>query len=213
MNMPQPHLESNETELIRRVCGGNPEAFEELVRPYERLVYVTAISILRNQADAEEVAQEAVLKAYSKLSSFRAECKFSTWLVQITYNEARMRLRKDRRNLYESLDEHHEEPEGDYWPRDFADWRPIPSELLEENEVLRALENALNSLSPLFREVVTLRDIQNLTIRETSTILGISEAAVKSRLHRARLLLRDSLAPGIDGCWGKGLAYRKVRPW
>ncbi len=211
--MPQPKLESTEAELIRRVCDGNPEAFEELVRPYERLVYVTAISILRNQADAEEVAQEAVLKAFSRLSSFRAECKFSTWLVQITYNEARMRLRKDRRHLYESLDERPQEPEADYWPKDFADWRPIPSELLENSEVREALQNAINSLSPTYREVVILRDIQDLSLKDVATILGVSEGAVKTRLHRARLLLRDALAPGIDGCWSAGQSYQKVRPW
>ena len=102
--MAQPQLESTEAELIRRVCGGEPQAFEELLRPYERLVYATAISIMRNPSDAEEVAQEAVLKAFSKLSSFRGESKFSTWLVQITYNEARMKLRKERQHLYESID-------------------------------------------------------------------------------------------------------------
>jgi len=211
--MTESGLRANEAELIQSVCAGDQEAFYELVRPYERMVYVTAISIVKNPADAEEVAQEAVLKAFSKLASFRAESKFSTWLVQITYNEAKMKLRKARPHLYESIDEKRQTEEGDYWPRDFADWRPIPSELLEKDDVRRALENALNSLSPLFREVVTLRDIQNLTIRETSTILGISEAAVKTRLHRARLLLRDSLAPGIDGCWGTRLPYRKVRAW
>jgi RNA polymerase sigma-70 factor (ECF subfamily) len=212
-NMQQPQMESNEAELIRLVCDGNHEAFEELVRPYERLVYVTAISILKNQADAEEVAQEAVLKAFSKLSSFRAECKFSTWLVQITYNEARMRLRKDRRNLYESLDEQKQESETDYWPKDFADWRLIPSELLEENEMREALQNAINSLCPIFREVVVLRDIQEMSIKDAATILGITEGTVKTRLHRARLLLRDTLAPGIDGSWSAGHSYQKVRPW
>ena len=211
--MTQPRLRANEAELIQSVCDGEREAFYELIRPYERLVYVTAISILKNPADAEEVAQEAVLKAFSNLASFRGESKFSTWLVQITYNEAKMKLRKARRHLYESIDEQQQTEEGDYWPRDFADWRPIPSELLEKDEVRQAVQNAINSLSPIFREVVTLRDIQNLSIRETSTILGISEAAVKTRLHRARLLLRDSLAPGIDGCWGNGQPYRKVRPW
>jgi RNA polymerase sigma-70 factor (ECF subfamily) len=210
MNMPQPQLESTETQLIRRVCRGEPEAFEELVRPYERMVYLTAISILRNQADAEEVAQDAVLKAFSKLSSFRGECKFSTWLVQITYNEARMRLRKDRRHLYESLDE---QQKGDYWPRDFADWRPIPSESLEEDETRQALQDAINSLSPTYREIVVLRDVQNLSIKDAATILGLSEATVKTRLHRARLLLRDALAPGLDGCWSTGQRYQKVRPW
>jgi RNA polymerase sigma-70 factor, ECF subfamily len=196
-----------------RVCGGEPDAFEELVRPYERMVYLTAISILRNQADAEEVAQDAVLKAFSKLSTFRGECKFSTWLVQITYNQARMRLRKDRRQLYESLDHQQQDPEGDYWPRDFADWRPIPSESLEEDETRQALQNAINSLSPNYREIVVLRDIENLSIKDTAAILGLSEATVKTRLHRARLLLRDALAPGLDGCWGTGQRYQKVRPW
>jgi RNA polymerase sigma-70 factor, ECF subfamily len=213
MNMPQPQLESTETQLIRRVCGGEPEAFEELVRPYERMVYLTAISILRNQADAEEVAQDAVLKAFSKLSTFRGECKFSTWLVQITYNQARMRLRKDRRHLYESLDYQQQDGEDDYWPRDFADWRPIPSELLEDDETRQALQNAINSLSPNYREIVVLRDIENLSIKDTAAILGLSEATVKTRLHRARLLLRDALAPGLDGCWSAGQRYQKVRPW
>ena len=211
--MPQPQLEPTEAQLIRRVCGGEPEAFEELVRPYERMVYLTAISILRNQADAEEVAQDAVLKAFSKLSTFRGECKFSTWLVQITYNQARMRLRKDRRHLYESLDYQQQDGEDDYWPRDFADWRPIPSELLEDDETRQALQNAINSLSPNYREIVVLRDIENLSIKDTAAILGLSEATVKTRLHRARLLLRDALAPGLDGCWSAGQRYQKVRPW
>jgi RNA polymerase sigma-70 factor, ECF subfamily len=211
--MTQPELRAKEAELIQSVCDGKREAFYELVRPYERMVYATAISVLKNPDDAEEVAQEAVLKAFSKLSSFRAESQFSTWLLQITYNEARMRLRKARRHLYEPIDGEPGNDEGDYWPRDFADWRPIPSELLEENDLRRAVENAINSLSPMFREVVTLRDMQNLSITETADILGISRAAVKTRLHRARLLLRDSLAPGIDGCWVKGQPYRKVRSW
>jgi RNA polymerase sigma-70 factor, ECF subfamily len=213
MKMPEPQTESTEAALIRRVCDGNTEAFEVLVRPYERLVYGTAISVLKNQGDAEEVAQEAVLKAFTKLSSFRGECKFSTWLVQITYNEARMRLRKDRRHLYESLDEQPEESGGDYWPKDFADWRPIASELLEQNEVREALQKAINSLSSTYREILVMRDVQNLSIKEVGTILGISEGAIKTRLHRARLLLRDALAPGIDGRWSTGQNYQKVRPW
>jgi RNA polymerase sigma-70 factor, ECF subfamily len=215
MSMPQaqPQLDSNEARLIRRVCDGETEAFEELVRPYERLVYVTAITVLRNQADAEEVAQETILKAFSNLSSFRAESKFSTWLVQITYNEARMRLRKDRRNLYESLDDQQPDADGDYWPRDFADWRAIPSDLLEQNEARQALENAINSLSQMYREIVMLRDIQNVNVKDAAAILGVSEGTVKTRLHRARLLLRDALAPGIDGCWCSGQNYQKVRPW
>src|ERR1700723_2393099 len=123
MDVTEPELSSKEAQRIRRVCGGEPQAFEELGRPYERLVYATAISILRNPQDAEEVSQEAVFKAFAHLSSFRSESTFSTWLVQITYNEARRRLRKDRTHLYESIDTQQQDAEGDYWPRDFADWR------------------------------------------------------------------------------------------
>ena len=211
--MTQSQLPPNEAELIESVRAGDREAFYELVRPYERMVYATAISVVKNTADAEEVAQEAVLKAFSGLSRFRGEAKFSTWLLQITYNEAKMKLRKARSHLYESLDDQPQNEEGDSWPKDFADWRPIPSELLEQNEVCQAVQDAINSLNPSYREVLVLRDIQNLTIKETTAILGISEANVKTRLHRARLLLRDSLAPGIDGCWIKGQRYKKVRQW
>jgi RNA polymerase sigma-70 factor (ECF subfamily) len=209
---PSP-LQRNEAELIECVRGGDREAFYELVRPYERMIYATAISVVKNTADAEEVAQEAVLKAFSGLSGFRGEAKFSTWLLQITYNEAKMKLRKARPHLYESLDDQPQNEEGDFWPKDFADWRPIPSELLEQNEIRQAVHDAIDSLSPCYREVLVLRDVQQLSIKETTTILGISEANVKTRLHRARLLLRDSLAPGIDGCWIKGQPYKKVRPW
>ena len=213
MSTPQSQLQTNEAQLIRRVCDGEREVFYELVRPYERMVYATAISILKNPADAEEVAQEAVLKAFSNLPSFRGEAKFSTWLVQITYNEAKMKLRKARAHLYESIDEQQQNDDGDYIPNDFADWRPIPSEALESDEMRAMVQNAINLLAAIYREVLILRDVQLLTVKETMMVLGLSEAAVKTRLHRARLLLRDSLAPGFDGCWIRGQAYRKVRPW
>ena len=201
MDVTEPELSSKEAQLIKRVCGGEPQAFEELVRPYERLVYATAISILRNPQDAEEVSQEAVFKAFIHLSSFRGESKFSTWLVQITFNEARMKLRKDRQHLFESIDTKQQDAEGDYWPKDFADWRPIPLEVLETDEARHALESAINSLSPRYRDVVVLRDVENLSIKEAALILGIPEGSVKTRLHRGRLILRDLLSPGIDGRW------------
>jgi len=210
---PQSQLRDNEAELIRSVCDGEREAFYELVHPYERMVYATAISVVKNPADAEEVAQEAVLKAFSNLATFRAESKFSTWLLQITYNEARMKLRKVRSHLYEAIDDSQPSEDADYWPKDFADWRPIPSELFERDEVRRAIQNATNSLSRTYREVFVLRDVQNLSTKETATILGISEGAVKIRLLRARLQMRDTLAPGIDGSWVNGQEYRKARPW
>jgi len=213
MRMTQSQVRASEAELIKSVCAGEREAFYELVRPYERMIYATAISVVKNPADAEEIAQEAVLKAFSHLSSFRAESKFSTWLVQITYNEARMRLKKARPHLYDSIDDQQQSEEGDFWPKDYADWRPIASELLEQNEIRQAVQDAINSLSPSYREALVLRDIQHLSIKETSAILGISEPNVKTRLHRARLLLRDRLAPGIDGAWIKGQPYRKARAW
>src|SRR6266436_1249024 len=213
MTATQSQLQTKEANLIKRVCNGDREAFYELVRPYERLVYATAISVVKNPADAEEVAQEAVLKAFSNLASFRAESKFSTWMLQITYNEARMRLRKAHSHLYESIDDPQQSEDGDYWPKDFADWRPIPSELFETDEVCQAIQNATNSLRAIYREVFVLRDVQNLSTKETATILGISEVAVKIRLLRARLQMRDTLAPGIDGCGVRGQPYQKVRPW
>ena len=213
MAMAQPQLRPNEAEIIDRVCRVEPEAFYELVHPYERMIYATAISVVKNPADAEEVAQEAVLKAFSNLRRFRAESKFSTWLLQITYNEARMKLKRARLHLYESIDDQRQNESGDFWPKDFADWRPIPSELLEQSEMQKAVQDAINALSPTHREVIILRDVQHLSMKEITGILGISGASVKSRLHRARLVLRDSLAPGIDGCWTNGQPYRKVRPW
>jgi RNA polymerase sigma-70 factor (ECF subfamily) len=211
--MTPPQLRPNEAELIKSVCDGEREAFYELMRPYERMIYATAIGVLKNPADAEEVAQEAVMKAFSNLPRFRAESKFSTWLIQITYNEARMKVKKGRQHLFESIDEQQQNEKGDFWPKDYADWRPIPSEVLEQNEIRQAVQDAINSLSPEYREVLILRDIQHLSIKETVTILRISKANVKTRLRRARLQLRDSLAPGLDGCWIKGQSYRKVRPW
>jgi RNA polymerase sigma-70 factor (ECF subfamily) len=208
------HPDSNEVELIRRVNNGDKEAFYSLVSPYERVVYTTAMSILNNQADAEEVAQEAVFKAFSNLTKFRGEAKFSTWLIQITINEARLKLRKARKHLYESVDEPQSGEEGDYFPKDFADWREVPSEALQRKELRDALKRAMAALPQKYREVLVLRDIQNLSIEETSQILGISAGNVKTRLLRARLQMRDALAPGFDGSWITGKEeYEKVRPW
>ena len=214
MGAPAAYSDASQAELVRRACEGDKEAFYSLVRPCERAVYVAAMSIMNNAADAEEVAQEAVLKALANLAGFRAEAKFSTWLIQITINEARSRLRKDRRHLYESIDEARTDEEGDYSPKDFADWREIPSETLKRDELRNALKRALASLPLKYREVFILRDIQNLSIEETAEILGISEGNVKTRLLRARLQMRDALAPGIDGSWSSGKPeYKKVRPW
>jgi RNA polymerase sigma-70 factor (ECF subfamily) len=214
MGAPAPDLQASQAELVRSARGGDKEAFYSLVHRCERAVYVAAISILNNPADAEEVAQEAVLKAFANLAQFRGEAEFSTWLIQITINEARLRLRKDRRHLYESVDEHQTDEEGEYFPKDFADWREVPSEALQREELRQALKQALARLAPKYREVLILRDVQQLSTEETAQVLGISEGSVKTRLLRARLQMRDELAPGIDGSWSTGKAeYQKVRPW
>ena len=206
--------QEDETALIERVCAGEKHLYYELISPYQRSVYIAAYSILQNEADAEDAAQEAFLKALAHLGTFRRESKFSTWLIQITINEARMKRRKDRKGLYESIDDPGKDDEGDYLPRDFADWREIPSESLQRNELRRALQKALAGLDQKYREVLVMRDIEDLSIAETAHALEITEASVKTRLLRARLQMRDALAPGLDGAWGLGDGnWKKVRPF
>ena len=206
-------VDSAETALIRRVQNGDSDAFFDLVRPYERAVFLAALSLVKNDADAEDVAQEAILKAFKNLARFRQEAKFSTWLIQIAINEAKMKLRKDRRHLYESIEDGQQNDEGDYIPKDFADWREIPSEALDQKELGKALARAMDLLPEKYRTVLVLRDVQHLSITETAQVLGISEANVKTRLCRARLQMRDALAPGFDGAWTRERTYEKVRPF
>ena len=202
-----------EQELIAQVQRGHNDRFYELVRPYERRVYAAALAILRNEADAEDVAQEAMLKALANIRQFRAEARFSTWLIQITVNEALMRRRRERNAIMEGIDDHRDE-EGEYTPRDFADWREIPSEALERKEVRQKLAQALATLDRKYREVFVLRDMEQLNIQETAEALGISIASVKTRLLRARLMLRDLLAAGWEQGWFSRLPFEKgTKPW
>jgi RNA polymerase sigma-70 factor (ECF subfamily) len=203
-----PAQQLGEQQLIQRVRDGQHEFFYELIHPYERRVYAAAFSILRNPENAEDCAQEAFLKALKHIRQFRAEAKFSTWLIQIAVNEARMRRRKEHADKTEPIVNSGSEQE-DYIPRDFADWREIPSEVLERKEVREKLRDALASLGQIYRDVFVLRDIQQLSIEETSKTLGISIASVKTRLLRARLMLRDMLSPGLDGAWSSKLSFAK----
>jgi RNA polymerase sigma-70 factor (ECF subfamily) len=210
---PADSKELAEGELIRRVQAGEREHFYELVKPYQRRVYAAAFAILRNEADAEDAAQEAILKALQHIKQFRAEARFSTWLTQITVNEALMRRRKQHSDVMEPIGERQEE-DGNYTPRDFADWREIPSEALERKEVREGLAKALASLKQQYREVFVLRDVQHFSIEETAEALGISRASVKTRLLRARLMLRDLLAPGFGGGFFGRLPFEKgSKPW
>src|SRR3989475_8428232 len=203
----------NEESLIQRIREGEHELFYELIRPYERRVYSAALAILRNEADAEDAAQEAMLKAFKHIRQFRAEARFSTWLIQISVNEARMRKRREHAHVIEPIVDHEDE-EGNYTPRDFADWREIPSETLERKEVRQLLSEALDSLGEKYREVFVLRDMQHLSIEETARALRISTASVKTRLLRARLMLRDLLAPGLGSNWSNKLSFAKGnKPW
>ena len=204
---------TREQQLIASVQQGKRELFYELVRPYERRIYAAALAILRNEADAEDVCQEAMLKAFAHIRQFRAEARFSTWLIQITVNEALMRRRRDRTVVMEGLAERPDE-EGNYTPRDFADWREIPSEALERKEVRQRLAEALATLDRKYREVFVMRDMEHLNIQETAEALGISAASVKTRLLRARLMLRDLLAAGWERGWFSRLPFEKgSKPW
>jgi RNA polymerase sigma-70 factor (ECF subfamily) len=204
---------TREQHLISQVQRGQNELFYELVRPYERRVYAAAMAILRNEADAEEVAQEAMLKAFANIGQFRAEARFSTWLIQITVNEALMRRRRERTVIMEGIDDRRDD-ETDYAPRDFADWREIPSEALERKEIRQRLAEALGMLDRKYREVFVLRDMEHLNIQETAEALGISVASVKTRLLRARLMLRDLLAAGWEQGWFSRLPFEKgSKPW
>jgi len=204
----------NDLVLIERILVGERELFMELVRPYQKLVYSMAISVLKSEHEAEDVSQDALFKAFKNLSQFRGECKFSTWIIQITLNEARHRIRKRQRGKEDSIDCGLESDEGDYIPIDLADWREIPSEALQRKELRMALQRAISDLKPIYRDVLVLRDIEHLSVAETAQMLNISEASVKTRLLRARLQLRDALAPGFDGYWNTGSAsYKRVRPF
>jgi RNA polymerase sigma-70 factor, ECF subfamily len=215
LNNPEQSRDTREPELILAVQQGQHELFYELVRPYEKRIYAAALAILHNEQDAEDVSQEAMLKAFSNLRQFRAEARFSTWLIQITVNEALMRRRRGRTVVMEGIDDHRPSDEGsDYAPRDFADWREIPSEALERKEVRQRLSQALASLDRKYREVFVLRDMEQLNIQETAEALGISVASVKTRLLRARLMLRDLLAAGWEQGWFSRLPFEKGnKPW
>jgi len=180
---------NREFALIDRILSGHHESFYELISPYQRRVFMTAYDILQVEADAEEVAQETFLKAFRSLRSFRREAQFSTWLLRITVNEARMRLRKRREISLDSLSPNHEET--DYTPILLADWREIPAEALLREETRRLLRESIAALPDNYREILTLRDVNGLSTADAAEILGLSQGNAKVRLLRARIMLRD----------------------
>ena len=191
----KPAVATNEAALIARVLRGEKEVFHELIRPYERMVYVTIFAILKNETEAEDGAQETMISAYRNLKSFRGEAKFSTWLVTIAMNEARKRLRKAKTAAEDSLDEPKDDGEGDYTPAVLTDWREIPLAALERRELKEKLRDAVSMLPEKYREVFVLRDIEELNQEETAAALGMNVTLVKVRLHRSRMMLQKMLVP------------------
>jgi RNA polymerase sigma-70 factor (ECF subfamily) len=183
---------SDEGNLVAQAQAGNAQAFAELVKRYERKIYRIAKNITQNDEDAEDVLQDAFLKAYEHLGGFQGQSRFYTWIVRIAVNEALMKLRKRKGDRFVSLDEPIDTGEEEV-KREVAVWEGNPEEQYSKEELHRILNEAVETLKPDFRTVFTLRDIEELSTEETAEALGISIPAVKSRLLRARLALREKL--------------------
>lgn len=201
--------------MIERIRGGEKALFYELIRPYERSAYLSAYSVLHNQADAEEVVQEALLKAFTHLDQLRSNDKFKPLLLLRAVNEARMRRRKDHRHLFESLEEQTmETDEGEFLPHQFADWHEIPSDVAEKKEAQAAVRGALDTMPEKYREVFVLRDMRYLSMAETAAVLDLSAPTLKTRLHRARLQMREQLAPVFGKRWIERVPFwKRKNPW
>ncbi|MGA2963448.1 MAG: sigma-70 family RNA polymerase sigma factor [Candidatus Korobacteraceae bacterium] len=182
----------DESVLVNAARNGDIGAFEQLVRRYDRNVFRIAQHITQNREDAEDVVQDAFLKAFQNLGQFQGQSKFYTWLVRIAVNEALMRLRRRRPERMVSLDED-VKTEEDSMPREVADWSPNPEQLYSQAELKDILSKTIQGLPPGFRTVFVLRDVEALSTEETAEALNLSIPAVKSRLLRARLQLRERL--------------------
>jgi len=202
--------------LIQRILAGERDLFHELIRPYERGAFILAYSILRNREDAEEVVQQAMLNIFTHLPQLVETGKFKQWAMRVVENEAKMYRRKRRQHLYESMDAHPPDisQEQPFQPRQFADWRELPCDVVEQMEVREAISKGLAELPDIYREVFVLRDVQHFDVAETAQVLGIGESAVKTRLHRARLMMRESLTPMFampkGSIWER---WKGMNPW
>ena len=184
---------TEELQLVQAAKGGDVSAFEDLVKRYDRNVFSIAQHITQNREDAEDVVQDAFLKAYQNLGQFQGQSKFYTWLVRIAVNEALMRLRRRRPERMVSLDED-VKTEDDSVPREVADWSPNPEQQYSQAELKDILTRTIQGLPPSFRTVFVLRDVEGLSTEEAAEALDLSIPAVKSRLLRARLQLRERLS-------------------
>lgn len=182
-----------ELALVQAAQKGDVGAFEQLIKKYDRNVFRIAQHITQNREDAEDVVQDAFLKAYQKLDQFQGNSKFYTWIVRIAVNEALMKLRKRKSDKLVSMDEDVETDEGTI-TREFADWSPNPEQQYNQAELNDILSRTIQGLPASFRTVFVLRDVEGLSTEETAEMLGLSVPAVKSRLLRARLQLRERLS-------------------
>ena len=184
---------SEEQVLVKAAKAGDDGAFSQLVRRYDRNVFRIAQHITQNREDAEDVVQDAFLKAYENLEQFQGQSKFYTWLVRIAVNEALMKLRRRRPERFVSLDEEIK-TDDDSVPREVADWSPNPEQMYKQAELKEILGRTIQGLPAGFRTVFVLRDVEGLSTEETAEALDLSIPAVKSRLLRARLQLRERLS-------------------
>ena len=188
-----PRGADDDLTLVRAIKSGHASAFEKLVRKYDRRLLRIAQSITHNREEAEDTVQEAFFKVHQRLDQFQENAKFSTWLIRIVVNEALMKLRRQRTVREESLDRDFQS-DTDIAPMDVADWSPNPQEIYSAVEFREILIKSLLRLQPTLRVVFVLRDIEELSINETGEALGLSAVAVKARLLRARLQLRETLS-------------------
>ena len=186
-------LVKDESVLVTEAKAGSYEAFEELVNRYEKKIYRLGLNLTGNPEDAEDMLQETFLKAFEHLPTFREDSRFYTWIVRIAINQGLMKLRKRRSSKEVQLDEPSND-DGDVMPREFADWRPNPEQELQRAELETILQDAARALPLTFRTVFFLRDVEGLSTEETAEMLNLSEGAVKARLFRARLRLREELS-------------------
>ena len=184
---------SDDLALVHASKNGDVAAFEELVKRYDGKLFRIAQHLTHNREDAEDIVQEAFLKAFQYLGQFRENSKFSTWLIRITLNQALMKLRKRRPTREVSIDNNFQSEE-DSRPIDVADWSPNPEELYSAAELREILRKTLQELGPGLRMVFVLRDIEGLSLEQTAEALGLSLSAVKARSWRARLQLRERLS-------------------
>ena len=189
----QPAVAKDESLLVTEAKAGSYEAFEDLVNRYEKKIYRLGMNITGNREDAEDVLQETFLKAFEHLADFRQDSRFYTWIVRIGVNEALMKLRKRRSEKMVPMDDLVGD-DGEVIPREFTDWKPNPEQQLTRVELEDILETAAKALPPTFRAVFFLRDVEELSTEETAKILNLSNGAVKARLFRARLRLREDLS-------------------